>query len=167
MTRALDLIRRTKRLKGESYAFHLDIPAWRKFKPGITLNWQRVKFDPDSKASVPAVRGVYAFTLEMEDLGLPPHGYILYFGITGNKSKAHLRKRYAQYLREAKTGVGRPRAVYMLNEWPNDLFFNFMPIPDGSVDLAAIESSFLDSIIPPINVADFAADIGAAKKAAF
>jgi hypothetical protein len=116
---------------------------------------------------VPEERGLYVFTLEVENLGLPSHGYILYVGITGNTSPANLRKRYGQYLLEAKKGSGRPRVVFMLNEWKNDLFFNFVPVSDTSVDLAVIEKSFINSVVPPINATDFDAEIGPAKKASF
>lgn len=167
MTAALDLIKRTKQLKGESYAFHLHFSTWRKFAPGIPLNWQKVKFDAAGKAHVPEERGLYIFTLEVENLGLPPHGYIMYIGITGNTSNANLRKRYAQYLLEAKKGTGRPLVVFMLNEWKGDLFFNFIPVPDKTVDLAVIEQSFINTVIPPINASDFDGEIGPAKKASF
>lgn len=167
MTAALDLIKRTKQLKGESYQFHLHVPTWRKFAPGIPLNWQKVKFDTAGKAHVPEERGLYIFTLEVGNLGLPQHGYIMYIGISGNKSNANLRKRYAQYLLEAQKGTGRPLVVFMLNEWEGDLFFNFIPIPDKTVDLAAIEQSFINTVIPPINASDFDGEIGPAKKASF
>lgn len=167
MTTAVDLIKMTKHLKSETYAFHLHVPTWRKFVAGIPMNWQRIRFDAAGKAHVPEERGLYVFTLEVEDLGFPSHGYILYVGITGNTSNANLRKRYAQYLLEKQKGNGRPRVVYMLNEWSDDLFFNFIPVPDKTVDLAKIEVSFINSILPPINVADMNAEIGPAKKAAF
>lgn len=167
MTAAVDLIKRTKQLKADSHEFHLSVPTWRKFSPGIALNWQKVKFDAGGKALVPEERGLYVFTLEVTNLGLPAHGYILYVGITGNTSNANLRKRFGQYLLEAKSGKGRPLVVYMLNEWTGDLFFNFMPVPDKTIDLSAIEKSFINSVIPPINSFDFDGEIGPAKKAAF
>ncbi len=167
MTAAFDLIKRTKQLKGDSYEFHLRVPTWRKFVPGIALNWQRVKFDSAGKANVPEERGLYIFTLEVENLGLPSHGYIMYVGISGNTSKANLRKRYGQYLLEAKKGTGRPLVAFMLNEWEGELFFNFVPIPDKTVDLAVIEKSLINTVIPPINASDFDGEIGPAKKASF
>jgi hypothetical protein len=167
MRTPIDLIKRTKQLKGDSYEFHLHVPTWRKFTPGIALNWQKVKFDAAGKAHVPEERGLYIFTLEVQNLGLPSHGYIMYIGISGNTSKANLRRRYGQYLLEAKKGSGRPLVVLMLNEWKEDLFFNFMPVPDRSVDLAAIEKSFINTVVPPINASDFDGEIGPAKKASF
>ncbi|WP_404337794.1 hypothetical protein AB2M62_03310 [Sphingomonas sp. MMS12-HWE2-04] len=167
MTTAFDLIKKTKQIKADSYEFHLHMPTWRKFDPGIALKWQRTKFNVSGKEDVPEVRGLYVFTLEAEKLGLPTHGYILYVGITGNKSKANLRKRFGQYLLEAKKQNGRPLVMYMLNEWPDDLFFNFMAVPDGAIDLAKIERSFINTVLPPINASDFDGDIGPAKKAAF
>jgi hypothetical protein len=167
MSAAFDLVQRADQYKAGLYEFFLDPSSWRKFDPGIVLNWQRVKFDASSKSAIPQERGLYIFTLEVENLGLPGHGYILYVGITGNTSQANLQKRYAQYLREANEARGRPKVVYMLNKWAGELTFNFMPVPDTSVDLAKIEKSFLNSIMPPVNSSDFDAEIAAAKKAVF
>jgi hypothetical protein len=55
----------------------------------------------------------------------------------------------------------------MLAKWSENLIFNFVPVPDTTIDLAAIEKSLLDSVMPPVNTADFDADILAMKKAAF
>jgi len=167
MTAAFDLVKKADQYKAGLYDFFLDIQAWRNFDPGIPLAWNRVKFGPGTKNDVPEERGLYIFTLEVESLGLPTHGYILYVGITGNTSAANLRKRYGQYLLETNKGTGRPRVVYMLNKWAGELYFNFMPVPDKAIDLMKIEKSFLDAIMPPVNSSDFSAEIAAPKKAAF
>ena len=162
---ALDLVKVSKQLRGNTYHFHLDVVSWRKFAAGIPLDWQRVKFNEAGATQVPLIRGVYVFTIEVQDIGLPTHGYIMYFGITGDDGKGNLRTRYRQYLREPTRKRRRPRVTYMLTEWSEDLFFNFMPIPDTSVDLSVIEKSFLNSVIPPVNFSDFDGDIGPARKA--
>ena len=162
-----DLIDRAQRYKGALHSFFLDLTSWKKFDAGMTLNWQRVKFGPGTRNDVPEERGIYAFTLEVGANNLPSHGYIMYVGITGNKSSANLRGRYSQYLRNLTNEDGRPKVCYMLLNWRDDLIFNFVPIPDKAVDLLAIERSFINSVMPPVNSADFEADIAAPKKAAF
>jgi len=160
-----DLVKKSDAYKAGLSRFFLDVPSWRKFDPGMTLSWQRVSFGDGTKSDVPTERGLYLFTLEVDGLGLPSHGYILYFGITGNKSAANLRKRFAQYLRERDSEKGRPRVVYMLNKWRDELMFNFVPLPDTTIDLSKIEKSFLNSVMPPVNSADFDAEIAAPIKA--
>jgi hypothetical protein len=167
LTAPHDLVARADVYKAGLYQFYLDITEWRKFNPGIPLVWQRVKFDSAAKTQIPKQRGLYVFTVEADGLGLPVHGYIMYVGITGNTSDATLRSRFGQYLREKEKARGRPRVVYMLNKWTADLVFNFMPVPDPTVDLAKIEQSFLDTIKPPVNQVDFSAEIAAPRKAAF
>jgi hypothetical protein len=160
-----DLVKKSDAYKAGLTRFFLDVPSWRKFDPGVPLAWQKVRFRDVTKDDVPTERGLYLFTLEVDGLDLPSHGYILYFGITGNTSAANLRKRYRQYLRERDNGKGRPRVVYMLNKWREELVFNFMPVPDTTIDLAKIEKSFLNAVMPPVNSADFDAEIAAPIKA--
>ena len=162
-----DLIVNTDRYKASLNQFFLDMTSWKKFTPGVPLTWERVQFGIATRDDVPQTRGLYVFTLESGVAGLPQHGYILYVGITGNTSAATLRSRYAQYLRHLANEDGRPLVYYMLAKWSENLIFNFVPVPDTTVDLAAIEKSLLDSVMPPVNTADFDADILAMKKAAF
>jgi len=162
-----DLIDRRDRYIAGLHGFFLDIRSWRNFVSATPLQWQRIKFWPSAKDNVPEQRGLYVFTVEAEGLQLPTHGYILYVGIAGNTSAANLRKRYAQYVRNLVNEDGRPRVFLMLSKWRDDLFFNFVPITDVAVDLAEIERSFLNAVRPPVNIADFDADIGDPRKADF
>ena len=98
-------------------------------------------------------RGIYAFTLELTGLKLPPHGYILYVGIAGDTSGSSLQKRYGQYLQELRSESGRPAVFYMMRNWPDDLFFNFVALPNKKVDLAKLERAFINSVMPPANSA--------------
>ncbi|OZI16213.1 hypothetical protein CAL19_16060 [Bordetella genomosp. 7] len=157
----------TKKYKGDLYEFFLDLKRWRKFKTRHNLKWQKLRFGDASHASVPKERGIYAFTVELAPSKLPMHGYILYMGITGDTSSANLYKRYAQYLRQMKNKVGRPRVSMFLENWSDDLFFNFVPLPNPKVDLRKLEDAFLDAVIPPINIKDFSAEITAVRRAAF
>lgn len=162
-----DLVANTDRYKASLNQFFLDMPSWRRFSPTVSLTWERVQFGVGTRDDVPQTRGLYLFTLESGVTGLPQHGYILYVGITGNTSAATLRSRYAQYLRHLINEDGRPLVYYMLAKWSENLIFNYVPVPDTTVDLAAIEKSLLDSVMPPVNTADFDGDILAIKKAAF
>lgn len=62
---------------------------------------------------------------------------------------------------------GRPRIYFMLANWKDDMFFNFVSIPDKTVDLAKIEGDFLNAVMPPANQADFGGKNKAAKAARF
>lgn len=162
----VDLVNFTKQYKAELEEFFLDLTSWRKFRSAYQLVWKKVRFDSQGRKNVPDERGLYAFTLELTPSALPPHGYILYVGITGQDSKGTLNSRYRQYERERDQEKGRPRIVYMLKKWAGDIHFNFAPISDAKVNLKDVERSFLDAVIPPMNSADFSADIVRARKAA-
>jgi hypothetical protein len=141
--------------------------SWKKFKTTAKLDWRKTRFGVAGLTSIPHERGIYAFTLELAPGELPHHGYILYVGITGDESDANLYKRYNQYLLNMKNEDGRPAVFYMMKNWKGHLFFNFVPIPNRSVDLAKMERAFINSVMPPVNKRDFDAEIGAAKAAAF
>ncbi len=162
-----DLVNFTKKYKGELAEFFMDLKSWRRFKTRHTLAWQKIRFGEAGHVAVPKVRGIYVFTIELSPTKLPGHGYILYVGITGDDSDANLHKRYAQYLRHLKNQDGRPGVYYMLDNWADDLFFNFVPLPNTSVDLAKLEQSIINAVIPPVNKRDFEATITSAKAAAF
>jgi hypothetical protein len=165
---AHDLVKLTKKYKGDLHEFFLDMKSWNGFKTNVKLAWNRVDFKPASQASVPKVRGIYVFSLENNRVKLPPHGYILYVGITGDgTSAATLNSRFAQYIRHQTTRAGRPAVTYMLDNWAEDLAFYFSPVSNTKVSLAKIETRFIDAIIPPINKRDMSAEITAVKAAAF
>lgn len=162
-----DLVDFTKKYKGDLYSFFLDLKSWRQFKTRHNLTWQKLRFGAVSHASVPKERGIYAFTVELAPSKLPMHGYILYVGITGDTSDANLYKRYAQYLRQLKNKDGRPRVFTLLENWADDLFFNFVPLPNATVNLAKLEKDLINAVLPPINIKDFSAEITAVRAAAF
>lgn len=162
-----DLVNFTKKYKGELHEFFLDMGNWKKFKCKYKLPWQKIRFSESTHAAIPHERGIYVFTLELSSCKLPSHGYILYVGITGDGSDQNLYKRYAQYLLNLKNEDGRPAVYYMLKNWANHLFFNFVPLPNRSVDLARIEGAFINSVFPPVNKRDFDATVRAPKAAAF
>jgi hypothetical protein len=162
-----DLVNNAKKYRGNLQEFFLDFRSWRKFKTRVKLDWQKQKFGKAALGSIPKERGIYAFTIELTKAQLPPHGYILYVGIAGDHSNATLQARYGQYLRDLQKENGRPAVVYMLKNWSDHLFFNFVPLPDQAVDLAKMERDLLNSVMPPVNKGDFSAEIRAAKAAQF
>lgn len=162
-----DLVNFTKKYKGDSHSFFLDMKNWRRFKTRYKLAWQKLRFGESNHPSIPKERGIYAFTLELDPSKLPMHGYILYIGITGDDSNANLYKRYAQYLLNLKNEDGRPAVFYMLDNWADDLFFNFVPLPDKKINLAKLETALLNAVLPPVNKRDLDASITAVKAAAF
>lgn len=158
----------TKKYKGDAHDFFLDFGSWKAFKSKHKLEWKRVPFKPESKALIPPLRGIYVFTALVSDDQLPIHGYLLYVGITGDgESKSNLQIRYGQYVRNLENEDGRPAVYYMMDNWRDDLMFNFVPLPDVAVDLEEMEADFINAIMPPINKRDFEATKAAVRQAAF
>lgn len=162
-----DLVNFTKKYKGDLHGFFLDMKSWRRFKTKFRLDWQKIKFDAAGHAAIPRERGIYAFTVELKPSKLPAHGYILYVGITGDTSLGHLHQRYSQYLRNLRREDGRPAVLYMMKNFKDDLFFNFVTLPNRAIDLAKIERAFINAVMPPVNKRDLEANIGAARAATF
>lgn len=142
------------------------MPAqWRSFAPAEPLAWDKVRFTPENKANVPAQRGIYAFIVQFQDhqvlpIALPPHGYVMYAGITGEKAEDRtLFDRYGDYVRDQK----RPKrySIYsMLNKWKEDMFFHFAAV-GPEFDLGAAETALNDAMIPPYVTNDFSAEVRA------
>lgn len=153
--------------KAQNEPFFVYPTRWRTFKPGTPLNWTKVKFEEASRTLIPSIRGVYVFSLEADIPEFPPHGYILYIGETGETSSATLRTRFNQYLLDQKKREGRAKVADMLIRWKEDLSFYFVPVPDTTISVKAIQNAFLDAAIPPINTADFTGDVAIMKKSAW
>jgi hypothetical protein len=161
-----DLVRATKKFKGEVESVFLDFNSWIKFKTHYRLAWQKVKFQASNSALIPNARGIYIFTLQLDAPKFPAHSYIWYMGIAGHNSKNTLRKRYGNYISDqSAVEWNRPRVRYMLKKWEGHLYFNYVELKPG-VDLKKIESAFLNAIIPPANLADIDATISIPRKAA-
>jgi hypothetical protein len=160
-----DVVNFSRKYKAGMRSLFLDLKRWRKFTTRYRLDWEKARFTPENQDAIPKQRGIYVFTAELSPAKLPPHGYILYVGIAGDKSAGTLYKRYGQYLREGKEANNRPAIVYMLKNWEKDLFFNFVPLPKTSIDLARMESAFINAIIPPFNERDVNAEVFAARAA--
>jgi hypothetical protein len=138
---------------------------WHTFAPDPPLQWHFVRFHAAGAEHIPQQPGIYAFVVQFQDhangpLPLPPHGYVMYAGITGfvgpNRT---LRDRFSDYLRE-KRRAKRVPIWSMLNKWSDDLFFHYSVVDDPA-RLGEIEIALNDAIIPPYVSNDFSAEVRA------
>lgn len=136
----------------------------RKFTTRAVLTWGKVKFTPSNRASIPTDRGIYAFVAEHNENQLPPHGYVMYVGISGDKSSHNLRRRYGDYLREKRIKK-RAGIHYMLNKWGTCLYFHFAVVNDRRISLLNLEKAMSDALVPPFSQNDFSAEIREARRA--
>jgi hypothetical protein len=154
-----DFVQQVDQLAADRRRFYVSPTRWQSSRVTIPLAWSRVKFDAQNRAAIPKARGIYAFVVQHDNDHFPPHGFIMYIGITGARSvERNLRLRYGDYLREKEKNK-RPRVCYMLNKWESDLFFYFVPIPNRAINLDQLELDLNDSILPPIVIKDFTAEI--------
>lgn len=113
------------------------------------LAWQSVKFSSTAQKSIPEEPGLYAFVVRIPHDGLPPHGWVMYIGQTGDSaSAATLRSRFGQYLRDKKKPK-RPTIFYMLNAWDGSLDFYYTPLPSRKAELVKLETELLGAFRPP------------------
>ena len=154
----LDFVQETDDLKSFAVRFVLSPRQWGTFACSIALAWQRVKFDRLNVTAVPKATGIYAFAVENPGLQLPPHGYVMYIGITRNDGGGSLRKRYKQYLNERRV-LKRPKIHYLLNKWSQQLYFYYAVVTDPTFNIRGLEQQLCDAMIPPCNINDFSAMI--------
>lgn len=161
---ALDLVKSTDELIAFGRQFVISPKQLKKFSTLASLVWKKVEFTSANKASIPKSRGVYAFVVEHNDHGLPPHGYVMYVGISGDTSKRTLQVRYGDYLQD-KIRDKRANIHYLLNKWDECLFFHYAEVKDRRVKLSKIEKDMSDALLPPFSKKDFSAKIRKIKKA--
>jgi hypothetical protein len=129
------------------------------------LVWKRVKFNPNNRKHVPNIRGVYAFIVSGAHVSLPPHGFVMYIGQSGEgKPGRTLRLRYADYLAEQKVQK-RPGVHFMLTAWKACIDFCYAEVPDPLVNIKDLEMALNDAMFPPYSTQDFTAEIRDVKKA--
>ena len=127
-----------EKFKASRRSFYLDPDRWDSSRVQIDLDWQELKFESANRNQVPEERGIYAFVVKRKNLHFPPHGYIMYIGITGHQAaQRNLRKRFKEYLKEQNKNK-RPRVHFMLNKYENDLYFLYVPITK-EIDLAQLD----------------------------
>lgn len=125
------------------------------------LKWDSIKYGNEELGKVPDdKRGIYAFVIEHRGAVIPQHGYILYVGIAGRKSKRTLRERYRDYLNE-KSVMKRSRIAMMIGNWHSVLRFYFAPVDDSvsSEDLEKLEEKINGAFLPPFSNGDFEAEL--------
>lgn len=124
------------------------------------LTWQSIPFGSADIDQVPDDKpGLYAFALCEPNAVLPPHGYVLYIGITGKRPGRSLRKRYSEYLNERKVKK-RSRIAFMIGNWHKVLRFYFVSVePTFPVhDLEKLEKQLNTALMPPFSVGDLEAE---------
>ena|ERR1700733_5146370 len=161
----LDLIKLINQdLKPYGQLFVISPKQLKGFSTALTLDWKKVRFAESNRQLVPSARGIYAFIVELNEGGLPPHGYVMYVGISGETGGHNLRKRYGDYLGYRETAK-RAGVHYMLRNWDSVLFFHYAEVQDRRVSLRKLEREISDALVPPFSTNDFSAEIRKAKKA--
>ena len=127
--------------------------------PSIPLDWQCVKFEKNNASQIPTEKGVYAFFIEPRIANFPSHGYLIYIGQAGYKSKRNLRKRFRDYLYN-KEKPKRIRIHFMLNTWENYLYFYYVVVDSTQMDLEQLEQKLLDTFTPPFVDRGYSAYVG-------
>lgn len=154
-----------ERFRAERRSFYLSPERWNSSRVDIKLEWEEVRFTDAYKDNIPDKRGIYAFIVRHINDHFPVHGYIMYVGITGDVSASRtLKKRFRDYLQEQKRNK-RPKVHYMLQKYPDNLYFNFVPLEDEDVDLGQLEIDLNDTLVPPVGRKDFSAEIKAIRDA--
>src|ERR1035441_5109622 len=152
-----DLVKLVDRLKKDREEFWLSKTQWKRSQVPKTLAWNSVRFRKSESPAIPTSRGVYAFLIKFTKDGIPPHGYLVYVGETGQGSLETLRSRSVSFVSELQSPE---RAVhYVLCKYENHLYFLYSPVLDKRRNLKTIESSLCDTLVPPYNVKDFSVDI--------
>ncbi len=158
-----DLVKLVDRLKKDREEFWLSKTQWKRSKVPKTLKWNSVRFRKAESTAVPASRGVYAFLIKFCSDGIPPHGYLMYVGETGNDSQETLRSRFLGYFSEMQA---KERSIhYVLCKYENHLYFHYSLVLDRRRNLKRIEAWLCDTLVPPYNVKDFSVEMRKAKKA--
>ena len=161
-----DFVQKVGYLQADKRSFYLSPNRWSESKVKIPLDWVEVKFESGNENNVPQKKGIYAFIVKHTNNHFPPHGYIMYVGITGDVSADRtLKKRFKDYLYEQKQNK-RPKVHFMLTKYSDNLYFNYVVIEDNSsVNLRQIEIDLNDALIPPVGRNDFSAEVKALRDA--
>lgn len=124
------------------------------------LVWQSIPYGDAEIDQVPDDKpGLYAFALCEQSAILPPHGYVLYIGITGKKPGRTLRQRYREYLNE-KIVKKRSRIAFMIGNWHEVLRFYYVSVETTFPvdDLEKLEKQLNTALMPPFSVGDLEAE---------
>jgi len=125
----------------------------------VSLTWQQTPFLPQNASAVVKETGIYAFVIQHDAKGLPPHGYVAYIGQAGAKKHSRtLQARFKEYLNNKKRPK-RPRIWALLNKWETCLVFHFAAIDAKSVNLLEVEAKLNDAMFLPYPQNDFSPSI--------
>ncbi len=150
-------------IKLHELRFHLMPDHLTKFHYKSFLYWEKVRFSKKNSHIVPEGRGVYAFAIEWNESGLPPHGYIMYIGKAGDGGHS-LRKRFKDYFQDLQRPK-RPAIHNLLTRWKSVLSFYYAQVVDEEVQLTEIEAALNDALLPPFSKKDFSAKVRTALNA--
>ena len=124
------------------------------------FHWNSIGFGKDEIQEVPDdQRGLYAFVIADHRTFLPPHGYIMYIGISGRNSDRSLRARYQDYFKQSEI-QRRPCVSRMIATWHPILRFHFAPVDNNvtSPELEAMEQRLITAFLPPCSKGEVKAD---------
>ncbi|MYH16415.1 MAG: hypothetical protein F4149_14710 [Gammaproteobacteria bacterium] len=124
------------------------------------LAWNSVRFGKQEIDKVPDDReGVYAFVISDPRAFLPPHGYIMYIGLSGKNAFRSLHDRYSDYFKPSEL-QRRPRIKRMILQWHPLLRFHFAPVARDlpRAELKALEKRLITAFLPPCCKGDIEAD---------
>lgn len=152
-------------LKIHARTFVLYPDLWKRWDHSPPLTWSSVSFDATAQQCIPEARGLYVFiAVPKTPSTLPPLGFPLYVGETGDESDADLRGRFQQYLREV-SGRGRLKFYRMAQKLQGHIVFAFAPVLDKAVSLKNLEAKLTDALVPPMGDQDYSAEMRAAQRA--
>jgi excinuclease UvrABC nuclease subunit len=152
-----DLVTLQNEFKSYKTSFCLWPKSWDSINDIGPFNWEICPFDNRYVDKIPSSPGIYSFVIN-PGVTNHPQRYLCYIG----KSDRTLKERYWEYLREAKRIKGRPKLLYLLNNWASYLEFCYVTIEDGN--LRDLEKRLIDAFIPPFN-SDFSTEINRVVKA--
>ncbi|MDE0348828.1 MAG: hypothetical protein OXM56_03880 [Gammaproteobacteria bacterium] len=113
------------------------------------LTWNSIGFGKQEIDKVPADKeGIYAFVISDPRTFLPPHGYIMYIGLSGRDSFRSLHDRYSDYFKQSEL-QRRPRIKRMIVQWHSLLRFHFAPVDLPRAELKALEKRLITAFLPP------------------
>lgn len=112
------------------------------------LIWKSEKFIDVNQALIPRLKGVYAFTVNPEYIGLCETKYLFYIG----KTNRTLKKRFGEYVDEGN-GKGKPRfkVFEMLKQYSGHLYFNYATIAT-TAQVNEAEDKLINTFVPNVNV---------------
>lgn len=135
--------------------------------PVDKLDWNSIPYEEDKLSVLPDdKRGIYAFGVSVENPILPPHTYILYVGIAGQRSDRSLRERCKDYFVTSKV-ESRAGVCRMIVKWQKVLRLYYAAVDEdvASEDLEKIEQDVNGALMPPFSRGDFDAKLKAQRSA--